>query len=69
MVHLNVLPSYVHVEMGLTNYEVIFKIKTRRSSAVASYPVFIFDSGNRVRWRGQRRLFTRASCSLTLGAL
>jgi len=63
------LPSYVHVEMGLTNYEATLKIKTRRSSAVASYPVFIFDSGNRVRWRGLRRMFTRASSSLTLGAL
>jgi hypothetical protein len=69
MVHLNVMPSYVHVEMGLTNYEEIFKIKTPRSSAVASYPVFVFVSGNRVRWRGQRRMFTRASSSLTLGAL
>jgi len=63
------LPSYIHVEMGLANYETIFKIKTCRSFAVASYPVFVFDFGNRVRWRGQRRMFTRASSSLTLGAL
>jgi len=55
--------------MGLTNYEAIFTIKTPRSLAVASYPVFVFDSGNRVRWRGQRTMFMRASSSLTLGAL
>lgn len=51
------------------NYEGIYSIKTLRPFAVALHPVFLFDFGNRVRWKGQRMIFTCASSSVTRGTL